>query len=71
MKQAGAEETWGEVDEEFIEAMELGIPPAAGIGFGIDRLAMLLLDQASIRDIIFFPTMKPKLKLQPKTKPKS
>jgi len=67
MKQAGAEEVWGEVDEEFIEAMELGIPPAAGIGFGIDRLAMLLLDQASIRDIIFFPTMKPKTKQKPKS----
>lgn len=55
----GAEETWGQLDEEFLTAMDLGMPPAAGVGIGIDRMAMVLLDQASIRDIIFFPTMKP------------
>ncbi|MEX0934191.1 MAG: lysine--tRNA ligase, partial [Candidatus Saccharimonadales bacterium] len=59
-KAAGAEETWGEVDEDFLEAMELGMPPAAGIGIGIDRLSMIMLGQESIRDIIYFPTMKPK-----------
>ncbi len=58
-KKAGAEETWGEVDEDFLEAMELGMPPAAGIGIGIDRLSMIMLGQESIRDIIYFPTMKP------------
>lgn len=55
----GAEETWGQMDEEFLSAMDLGMPPAAGVGIGIDRMAMVLLNQASIRDIIFFPTMKP------------
>ncbi len=60
LKKKGAEETWGEIDEEFLEAMELGMPPAGGVGIGIDRLAMILLNQSSIRDIIFFPTMKPK-----------
>ena len=60
-KEEGQEETWGDgLDEEFLDAIDLGMPPTGGIGVGIDRLAMVLLNQESIRDIIYFPTMKPK-----------
>lgn len=47
-----------DIDMDFIEALEYGMPPAGGIGYGIDRLCMLFLEQESIRDVLLFPTMK-------------
>lgn len=51
------------LDEDFLKSIELGMPPMAGLGIGIDRLSMIMLNQSSIQDVIFFPQMRPEKKL--------
>ena len=59
LKDGGDEEAW-DYDDEFVEALKYGMPPTAGMGIGIDRLVQIITDQHNIKEVLFFPTLKPK-----------